>query len=233
MYTLAAERATADNQRRARLLLSGALALYGIPCLLRPDAGRILDAVDVAIHETGHLVFAPFGEFLQFLGGILFQLALPAAFVAYFWRRDDRHAASVALWWVAQNCWNISVYVRDARTQALPLVGGAEHDWAYLLGRLGWLPYAEALALDIWVVGVAIYGYALVLGIRAATCGCAFGPWFGERGPAGIELDRREGRRRRAGANRDQARDRRPCAHQSRSSEGYRACARAWSGRRR
>lgn len=136
--------------------------------MLRPESGRILDAVDLAIHETGHLLFAPFGEFMGFLGGTLFQLALPVAFVVYFWRRADRHAASVALWWVAQNCWNVSVYVADARAQALPLVGGGEHDWAYMLGRLGWLQYDQSLALDIRLLGAAIYVYAVVTGFRYA-----------------------------------------------------------------
>jgi hypothetical protein len=162
------QRSTAGNQRRARLLLTGALAIYGIPCVLRPESGGFLDAVDLAIHETGHLVFAPFGEFLGFLGGTLFQLALPAAFVVYFWQRADRHAASVALWWVAQNFWNVSVYVGDARAQALPLVGGGEHDWAYLLGRVGWLQYDQAIALDVRLVGVAVYVYAIVAGARYA-----------------------------------------------------------------
>ncbi len=161
---MATQRSTVTNQRRARLFLTGALAVYGLPCLLRPEAGRILDAVDLAIHETGHLVFAPFGEFIGFLGGTLFQLALPIAFVVYFWRRADRHAASVALWWVAQNCWNVSVYVRDARAQALPLVGGGEHDWAYLLGRLGWLHHDQAIAGAFGLVGVALYAYATIAG---------------------------------------------------------------------
>jgi hypothetical protein len=168
VYTVADQRSTVDNQRRARLLLTAALALYGIPCLLRPEAGRFLDSVDVAIHETGHLVFGPFGELLGFLGGTLFQIAMPVAFVAYFWRRTDRHAATVALWWVAQNLWNVSVYVADARTQALPLVGGGEHDWAYLLGRFGWLEYDRALALDIRILGAAIYLYAVIAGARYA-----------------------------------------------------------------
>ena len=114
----------------ARLALTIALALYGIPSLLHPDAGRLLDSVDLAIHETGHLVFGPFGEVIGFAGGTLFQLIVPMAFVVYFFRRGDRHAATVPLWWVAQNCWNISVYVADARTQELPLVGGGEHDCA-------------------------------------------------------------------------------------------------------
>src|SRR5207249_11631613 len=65
--------------------------------------------------EFGHPLFGAFGEFIGFLGGTLMQLLMPAIFVAYFWRRGDRHAAMVALWWVAQNLWNVSVYVRDAR----------------------------------------------------------------------------------------------------------------------
>jgi hypothetical protein len=163
------DRSTGAAGGRARLLLTAALALYGIPCLMRPESGRILDAVDLAIHETGHLVFAPFGEFMGFLGGTLFQLVLPVAFVVYFWRRHDRHAASVALWWVAQNCWNISVYVRDARTQALPLVGGGEHDWAYLLGRLGWLRHDQALATGVHVLGALVYLVAIGAGVRYAS----------------------------------------------------------------
>jgi hypothetical protein len=169
VYTVSDQRSTAaTSQRRARLFLTGALALYGIPCLVHPESGRLLDAVDLAIHETGHLVFAPFGEFMGFLGGTLLQLLLPAAFVVYFWRRADRHAATAALWWVAQNCWNVSVYMRDARTQALPLVGGGEHDWAYLLGRLGWLRYDQALAADVRFVGAALYAYAILAGFAYA-----------------------------------------------------------------
>ena len=173
VYTVAERRSTVENQRPARLFLTCALALYGIPCLFRPEAGRFLDALDVAIHETGHLVFAPFGEFVTVLGGTLFQLALPAAFVVYFWQRADRHAATVALWWVAQNCWNVSVYVADARAQALPLVGGGEHDWAYLLGRLGWLRHDHAIALDVRLLGAAFYVYAVVAGFRYAWTSAA------------------------------------------------------------
>lgn len=51
---------------------------------------------------------------MQGAGGTLFQLIVPLAFVVYFWRRGDRHAASVPLWWVGQNCWNIARYVADA-----------------------------------------------------------------------------------------------------------------------
>src|SRR6185312_1441282 len=106
-------------------------------------------------------VFSPFGEFIQFLGGTLFQLIMPAAFVAYFLKRGDRHAASVVTWWIAQNCWNISVYVKDARTQDLPLVGGGEHDWALLLEQWVWLDRDQALGGAVYLLGVLLYAVAI------------------------------------------------------------------------
>ncbi|HET7621203.1 MAG TPA: hypothetical protein VFK39_04800 [Gemmatimonadaceae bacterium] len=154
--------------RKARLLLTIFLAVYGAACLAHPEAGGFLDAVDLGIHETGHLVFAPFGEFVGFAGGTLAQLIMPSLFAAYFWRQEDRHAATVAFWWLAQNCWNISVYAADARAQDLPLVGGGEHDWAYMLGRLGWLQLDTRISRLIWLVGVLVYVMSIVQGVRYA-----------------------------------------------------------------
>ena len=156
-----------------RLAITIALALYGIPSLLDPEDGRLLDSVDLAIHETGHLVFGPFGEVIGFLGGTLFQLIVPATFAWYFLRRGDRHAATVPLWWVAQNLWNISVYVRDARTQELPLVGGGEHDWAFLLGHFGWLSHDQGIARGIHALGTLIFLLATAFGLLLAMRGTA------------------------------------------------------------
>jgi len=155
--------------RIARLAFLAFLALYGVASLRTPGAGRLLDSVDLAIHETGHLVFAPFGEVMGFLGGTLFQLILPAVFVTHFLWRGDRYGASACLWWVGQNCWNISVYIADARAQELPLVGGGEHDWAYLLDAAGWLAHDHAIARAVHAVGVVVFLAALGLGYRAAN----------------------------------------------------------------
>lgn len=151
-------------ERRARLCLTIFLAVYTLWCLRSADDYHLLDALDLPIHETGHLVFAWGGEFLHTLGGTLFQLIVPLAFVVYFWRRNDRHAASVPLWWVGQNCWNIARYVADARAQELPLVGGGEHDWAYLLAELDRLPQDERIAGQIRLAGTGIAIAAIVLG---------------------------------------------------------------------
>jgi hypothetical protein len=146
---------------RLRHLLALGLAAYGVACLRHPEHFGLLDAVDLPIHETGHLVFAPFGEFLQFLGGTLLQVGFPLVFVGYFLRRRDRYAADVVLMWVAQNLWNVSVYVADARARRLPLVGGGEHDWGYLLGRLGLLEQDLLISRIVYGAGVFLFAGAV------------------------------------------------------------------------
>ena len=154
------------NARRA---LSVALLVYGVYGLRHQGEGSLLDGVDLAIHETGHLVFGPFGEFVGFAGGTLFQLLMPAVFVGYFMRRGDQYAGSVALWWIGQNCGHIAVYVADARAQELPLVGGGEHDWEYLLGRMGLLAQDHAIARTITGVGYLLVVGAAAWGVLAAA----------------------------------------------------------------
>jgi hypothetical protein len=126
---------------------------------------RLALTIALAIYETGHLVFGPFGEVIGFAGGTLFQLIVPATFVWYFARRRDRHAATVPLWWIAQNCWNISVYVKDARAQELPLVGGGEHDWAFLLGHFGVLAHDQGIGSAVHALGTCLYLVAIMGGV--------------------------------------------------------------------
>jgi len=153
----------------ARRGLTLALTVWGLGLLAHPTAFTLLDSVDLAIHESGHLVFGPFGEFIGFAGGTIMQLLMPAAFVAYFWRRGERHSASVAAWWVAQNLGNVATYVADARAQELPLVGGGEHDWNYLLGSTGLLAHDVGIARGIRLVALALIVSAGVLGFRSAA----------------------------------------------------------------
>jgi len=163
------------GERRWRLVLTLALAVYGWRCLQTPGSYRWLDSLDLAIHETGHLVFVFGGEFLTLLGGTLFQLIVPIAFVVALWRRRDHHGATVPLLWVGQNCWNISVYVQDARAQELPLVGGGEHDWANILGQLGWLEHDQSLGRAVWLVGVVLYVVSIFLAWRFLSSDKALG----------------------------------------------------------
>ena len=165
MTTLAPVEERKPGIAHARLALTVALALYSVVIARAGESGSFLDSVDLAIHETGHIVFGAFGEVIQFAGGTLFQLIVPATFVWYFARRRDRHAATVPLWWLAQNLWNISVYVRDARAQELPLVGGGEHDWAYLLGRFGLLAHDQGIGNGVHAAGTIVCLVAVAAGL--------------------------------------------------------------------
>jgi hypothetical protein len=129
-----------------------------------PGAYLLLDHVDLAIHEAGHVVFAPFGEFAGIAGGSLLQLIVPAAFVLYFARTRQPYAAFVVLFWVAQSLHNVAVYIGDARAQVLPLVGGEYvlHDWAYMLSRLRLLREDTAIADGVKML--AALGWFAALG---------------------------------------------------------------------
>ncbi len=153
-----------DAERSSRQALSVGLLLYGLWIMRTPDGYHFLDAVDLPIHETGHLVFAWGSEVITALGGTLFQLMVPAAFAIYFALRRDWHSATVPAWWIGQNGWNIARYVADARAQELPLVGGGEHDWAFLLSEWDLLGQDQIIAGRIRVAGLVVMVGAAVAG---------------------------------------------------------------------
>ena len=99
-----------------------------------------LDLVNLAFHEAGHLFFTPFGSTVHYLGGTLGQLIVPGGLVVYFVLRQRQPlGAAFCCWWFGENLINISVYMADARSLALPLVGGGDHDWNELFFRFGLL----------------------------------------------------------------------------------------------
>ncbi|WP_257311762.1 hypothetical protein [Geothrix fuzhouensis] len=123
---------------------------------IRSDQGWIplLDGVNLVFHEAGHPLFGLLGwEALTILGGTLMQLLVPTVAATSFWLRRDAVGATVTGIWVFENLLNIARYVADARAQALPLVGGGEHDWATLLGRWGLLAQDTTLARGLQSLG--------------------------------------------------------------------------------
>ncbi len=156
---------TASLTRNARIALTVLLAVYGFFLLRSPETSHLIDSVNLAIHEAGHVFFGPFGEFIGFLGGTLMQLIVPLTFMGYFLYRRDQYAASVLLWWVGQNLWNISVYIKDARAMELPLVGGGVHDWRVILGETGLLPRDQEIGQAVYVVGTLCYLVAIGWGV--------------------------------------------------------------------
>jgi hypothetical protein len=142
------------------------IAVYAIVRLRNPEYWDPLDDLDLAVHEAGHLVFAAFGEPANILGGSLFQVIVPAAFVGYFARTRQRYAAAVTMAWVGVSLLNVARYIGDARAQALPLLGGEDsiHDWWYLLINWGLLRQDLVIARWVHFAGVVAFLSSLLWG---------------------------------------------------------------------
>jgi len=151
-----------------KIAVAVAIGAYCFWGSLESNRFGLLNGADLLFHEAGHVVFGFLGEFIGMLGGTLLQLIIPAAVVFEFIRRQKMYSASIALFWVAQNFFHISVYVKDARTMALPLVGGGIHDWNYMLGRVGLLPWDQAVGNLVWTVGIFILILSTVGGVHYA-----------------------------------------------------------------
>ena len=147
-------------------ILKLVLALLGSGYFLSiawdPLQGSFLDNVDLPIHEFGHLLFRPLGEFMMIAGGSLFQILMPAVFVAYFlWQRSFYSAAFTGLW-IGQSLLNVWVYAADAVKMQLVLTSGMTgseggfHDWNYMLTSLGLLGSTATVAGIIRFVGTAV-----------------------------------------------------------------------------
>ncbi len=106
----------------------------------------ILDHVNLAFHEAGHLFFRPFGDTASLYGGTLGQLIMPAIAMIAFWRRRDTIGFFVAGVWFFQNFQSIARYMADARARLLPLVGGGDHDWFNIFYRWDALQRDTAIA---------------------------------------------------------------------------------------
>ena len=146
---------------------------YGIVCAAGPSTYRFLDRVDLVFHEAGHVVFGVFGEFIGVLGGSLMQVLIPAGIVAYFVWHRQQYSAAVTLFWVAQSLFNVSVYIKDARAQILPLLGGEDtlHDWNYILGRLSLLRWDQAVGNGVYTVGLVALAASVLWGFSCSREG--------------------------------------------------------------
>ncbi len=151
-----------------RVPLLGLMAYWTVRHLGDAEYSSVIGALNFGVHELGHVVFGVLGKFLGIAGGTLLQCMAPVVGAAMFLRQRDYFAVAFALAWFATNLYNVAVYVADARSQSLPLVGlGAGepiHDWGYLLSELGLLSSDQTLAVILRGCGALFFVAALGLG---------------------------------------------------------------------
>jgi hypothetical protein len=150
---------------RAALLLL--LAWWALRLGTGSSERCLVDGANLAFHEAGHLFFGFCGSTMHFLGGTLGQLLVPAALGVYFlfWQRQP-FASAVCLWWAGESLVDVAGYMADARTLALPLVGGGTHDWNWLFYRFGLLtePAVNGISSTTHLIGVVLMLIGLAWG---------------------------------------------------------------------
>ena len=147
---------------------------YAISRLSNP-----LSALDLGIHELGHKLFSPFGEFMHILGGSFFQCLFPLLWLIGFLQKKYYFAASLCLCWLGLNLFDVATYVADARARLLPLSVGLgvlgidpsdadaaydhAHDWYQLLSRTHHLNSDLTIAHGLRVTATVVFLSGLAL----------------------------------------------------------------------
>jgi hypothetical protein len=161
-----------------RMILLAAIAFYGARLALMdiPSwemASSLIHLPMVPIHEFGHVLFRPLGEFMTLLGGSLFQVLLPLIFGGIFVVKNrDPFAAAVMLWWAGVAVMDVAPYIYDAfKPQHVLLTGrtgdNGAHDFIDVLGDLGLLHKAQP-------IGRGVHGFGLLMMVAAL----AWGGWI-------------------------------------------------------
>jgi len=131
-----------------------------------------LHNINLVFHEAGHIIFSPFGYFMTKLGGTLAQILMPLIVMLVFLiQQQNTFAASVGMWWMAQNFMDCAPYINDALHQDMVLLGGVTgqdrpgyHDWNSILGELNILEKYHEVATLFDNLGVAVMLLSLIWG---------------------------------------------------------------------
>jgi hypothetical protein len=133
-----------------------------------PEYQSLFKGINLGIHELGHVVFTPLGEMMHMAGGTILQCLVPVIGWFMFLRQRDFFGISFAFGWMGTNCFDVAVYVADARSLNLPLYsisgGDSIHDWNYLLGEFGLLQWDDRIAMFLRATGYLMFGVCLVFG---------------------------------------------------------------------
>ncbi|MBC7796873.1 MAG: hypothetical protein H7Z37_08375 [Pyrinomonadaceae bacterium] len=158
-----------------KTVFAAVFTIYFFRCAHNPAEAMFLHNVNLPIHETGHLLFRPFGEFVMIAGGSLFQIIVPLVFCGYFIYNEKPFSASMVLFWVGESLCDVYVYAADAQVMQLLLTSGMTgseggfHDWNYLLTAMNSLNNTKPIANLIRFIGVVLMIFATIGSLLYAT----------------------------------------------------------------
>jgi len=160
-----------EHTQRVRLgvgaIALGWCAIYGWFSFVKSADVPILWYLQLAVHEMGHRVFAPFGEYVSILMGsgseILFPFLLGVGCIV--WKRKRNLIAAGMCWAVAAAaCEGTAIYMADAPVGHLQLIGSDQSDWLRIFDEF-WdkLYRADVYAARTRTAGIAIWFAAVAL----------------------------------------------------------------------
>jgi hypothetical protein len=179
MDTLIPVKLPDDIERRLTVFkAAGALlliAVWGWFALVKNDQTPIFVYLNVAVHESGHVLFRPFGELTMLIMGSGFEVLFPFAVgLVFLIRKRDVVSAAVSWGWSASALASAATYIADADDGRLALLGAAgpdtAGDWERILGErffdkvyladsiagvvrtFGFVLWFVALGLAAWVI---------------------------------------------------------------------------------
>ena len=133
-----------------------------------------LTYVNLGLHELGHMFTYSASELTTRVAGSIAQVAIPVLIALYFFfRRGDWVGTGVFLVWGATSAAEVSLFVADAPTQKLELLGHDKHDWAFILGPEGYdaMRRSGEIASQIRDIAsvAAVIGFALCVAALLRT----------------------------------------------------------------
>jgi hypothetical protein len=163
-----------DIERRLTVYkAAGALlliAVWGWFALVKNDQTPIFVYLNIAVHETGHVLFRPFGELTMLIMGSGFEVLFPFAVgIVFLIRKRDLVSTAVSWGWAASALASAATYIADADDGRLALLGGTgpdtAGDWERILGEQFFdkVYLADPIAAKVRAVGFALWFVALGL----------------------------------------------------------------------
>lgn len=124
--------------------------------------------INLGVHEAAHfatfflprIVISSAGSIAEIIFALLLLLAAIKG-KSYF-------AAVFTGLWVMFSFISASIYMSDARAQAIPLIGPGEnlsHDWHYVFSQLGWLSADTLIGGGMRTTGIIIGTLSLAFGL--------------------------------------------------------------------
>lgn len=121
--------------------------------------------LDLLMHEGSHFMTMFLPQIYNAAAGSIGAMLIAILALVSTIRSKTYFASVFVGLWIMLSMASASIYMADAHSQLLPLIGGGtNHDWAYVFGQLGWLKQ------DIFIASI-VRGIGNIIGISAMVFG--------------------------------------------------------------